>query len=185
MEARAGPTPDVRSPRGVAGFPATHQTLTPCRLGPKFVPEGLSVLSEIVSWGDGQGLLIPSRVLAEAHVAVGEDVLVTVRERRIILEAAPAGDQSPSDNVPQAVPDRIEEDLRMLGEETRGWFAAYDSKGERVALKPTLAEMYLLLESREWPGWSLHEVGNDCQYLRGPSPRLSEQDCQQHATEQP
>jgi antitoxin component of MazEF toxin-antitoxin module len=124
------------------------------------------MISKIVDWGEGKGLLLPMQALEEARMVVGDDVVVTVREGRIIVEAALVDEEE------RHLDHRIDEDLRALLMEHDGWFAAYNAAGERLALTPTLAEMYEYLESQGWPQCSLHAVGDERPRLRGPSPRI-------------
>jgi antitoxin component of MazEF toxin-antitoxin module len=128
------------------------------------------MISKIVDWGNGQGLLLPAQALEEARIVVGDDVVVTVRDGRIIVEPAVMNEEeSHLDN-------RIDEDLGALRMEHNGWFAAYDGAGERLALTTTLTEMYEYLESQGWPLCSLHAVGDERSGLRGPSPRIGNPD---------
>lgn len=50
--------------------------------------ETYTMLTKVQKWGNSQGVRFPQRVLEEAHVAVGDEVDVTVQEGRIIVTPA-------------------------------------------------------------------------------------------------
>jgi antitoxin MazE len=43
------------------------------------------MLTKVQKWGNSQGVRFPQRILEEAHVAVGDEVDVTVQEGRIVV----------------------------------------------------------------------------------------------------
>jgi antitoxin MazE len=43
------------------------------------------MVTRIQKWGNSQGLRLARRVLEDAHIAVGDDVDVTVRDGRIVI----------------------------------------------------------------------------------------------------
>ena len=44
------------------------------------------MLAKVQKWGNSQGLRFPKAILEEAHVNVGDEVRVSVRGRKIIIE---------------------------------------------------------------------------------------------------
>jgi len=42
----------------------------------------------IQKWGNSQGLRFPKRLLEEAHLSVGDEVTLSVKDGKIIVEAA-------------------------------------------------------------------------------------------------
>ena len=45
------------------------------------------MVSKVQKWGNSQGLRLPKALLQEAKVGVGDEVSITVRNGRIIIEA--------------------------------------------------------------------------------------------------
>lgn len=45
------------------------------------------MVTKVQKWGNSQGLRLPKALLAEAKVGVGDEVSITVRNGRIIIEA--------------------------------------------------------------------------------------------------
>lgn len=45
------------------------------------------MLTKIQKWGNSQGLRFPKAVLEDAQIKVGDEVNVSVRDRKIIVEA--------------------------------------------------------------------------------------------------
>ena len=43
------------------------------------------MLTKVQKWGNSQGIRFPQRVLEEAHLTVGDEVDVTVREGQIVV----------------------------------------------------------------------------------------------------
>lgn len=43
--------------------------------------------SKVQKWGNSQGVRIPKNLLGDCQIKVGEDILVTVQDGKIIIEA--------------------------------------------------------------------------------------------------
>jgi antitoxin MazE len=51
--------------------------------------EDTSMLTRVQKWGNSQGVRFPTKVLAEAGMAVGDEVDITVEAGRIVVEPSP------------------------------------------------------------------------------------------------
>jgi antitoxin MazE len=49
---------------------------------------GMNMVTKIQKWGNSQGLRLAKQVLEDAHLAVGDDVDVTVRDGVIVIAPA-------------------------------------------------------------------------------------------------
>jgi antitoxin MazE len=43
------------------------------------------MLTKVQKWGNSQGVRFPQRVLEEAHIAIGDEVDISVQEGRIVV----------------------------------------------------------------------------------------------------
>jgi antitoxin MazE len=49
---------------------------------------GVNMVTRIQKWGNSQGLRLPKQVLEDAHLSLGDDVDVTVRDGLIVIAPA-------------------------------------------------------------------------------------------------
>ena len=60
-------------------------TSNPTEGYPTYIPGEGSMISSIKKWGNSQGLRLTRKILEEAQLDVGDQVDITVEDRRIIL----------------------------------------------------------------------------------------------------